>query len=123
MILRGGALVGSAFGVLLSGACFEPVGPTCTLEAVAGIVVELRGESGATLPAADAVGRAVDGAETTALEPFDDRLVGAWERPGTYAVTVDKPGYERWVRSNVRVEGGECHVVPVLLEAVLSPES
>lgn len=109
--------------VLLSVACFEPVGPACTLEAVAGIVVDLRRESGQTLPAEDAIGRAVDGEDVVELMPFFDQLIGAWERPGTYTVTIDKPGFETWVRDDVRVQAGECHVVPVRLEAGLSPES
>ena len=125
MIRRPGARIAS-FAILSAApwtACFEPIGPSCTLEAVAGIAVDLRRESGQSLPVADAVGRALDGEDVVELEPFADQLVGAWERPGTYTVTVDKPGFETWVRTGVRVEAGECHVVPVRLEATLSPES
>ena len=113
----------AAAAVVLGTACYDPFSPgACTLEAVAGISVVLRGEGGQSLTADDADGRAVDErGEVAELEPFFDQLIGAWERAGTYTVTVDKPGFERWVRDDVEVEEGECHVVPVRLEAVLSP--
>jgi hypothetical protein len=115
-------LAGAFACVGLLSACDELAGPrACTLEAVAGIVVDLRGESGAPLSAGDATGRAVDGARVADLEPFLDQLVGAWEAPGTYVVTVERPGFGPWIREDVQVEPGECHVTPVRLEAVLSP--
>jgi len=39
-----------------------------------------------------------------------DALGAALERPGSYEVTVSKPGYRDWVRSGVRVTKGECNV-------------
>ena len=115
-------LVGAFAAAMFAAACFDPSGPgACTLEAVAGITVDLRGEGGLALAAEDASGRAVDGARVQDLQPFFDQLVGAWEAAGTYTVTVEKPGFETWVRQDVRVEEGGCHVVPVRLEAVLSP--
>jgi hypothetical protein len=121
----GGALAAAAVVVVLGSACYDPFSPgACTTEAVAGISVVLRGEGGQSLTADDADGRAVEeGGEVAELESFFDQLIGAWERAGTYTVTVDKPGFESWVRDDVEVEAGECHVVPVRLEAVLSPES
>jgi len=108
--------------VFLLSACYDLAGPgACTTEAVAGITVDLRTEAGDTLLVTDATGRAVDGALVADLEPFFDQLIGAWEQPGTYEVTVEKPGFEPWVRQDVRVEPGECHVTPVRLEAVLAP--
>lgn len=97
--------------------------PVCTAEAVAGITVALRLMEGGPLLADDALGRAADPTqpEIRLLEPIGDRLVGAWEAPGTYVVTVEKPGFMTWARGDVRVEAGECHVVPVHLEAALTP--
>lgn len=35
---------------------------------------------------------------------------GAIERPGTYSITVEAPGYSTWTRNNVRVvRGGSCN--------------
>ena len=43
----------------------------------------------------------------------------AGERPGTYSVRVESPGYRLWERSNVVVTGDVCHVTPVQLTALL----
>jgi hypothetical protein len=45
----------------------------------------------------------------------------AGERPGTYRVEVRAPGYVTWVRTNVRVRSGYCHVATVNLTAELEP--
>ncbi len=44
---------------------------------------------------------------------------GAGERPGTYTVTIDATGYRTWMRSNVRVRDGTCHVETTRLDAAL----
>ncbi|HSJ30484.1 MAG TPA: carboxypeptidase-like regulatory domain-containing protein [Longimicrobiales bacterium] len=43
----------------------------------------------------------------------------AHERPGTYEVTVEAPGYRLWQRTSVRVRDGECHVQMAELTAQL----
>lgn len=43
----------------------------------------------------------------------------AEERPGTYDVTVERPGYRVWQRTGVRVLRDECHVKTVSLTALL----
>jgi uncharacterized cupin superfamily protein len=102
----------------LAVACDDLAGPlVCTAEAVAGITVTLRSVEGGPLLADDAQGRAADPAQPE----IGERLVGVWEAPGTYVVTVEKPGFMTWVRGDVRVEAGECHVVPVHLDAALTP--
>ena len=123
--MRPGGALAAVAALVLCAACYDPFAPgACTTEAVAGITVDLRRQGGQTLSADDADGRAVDeGGEVAELEPFFDQLIGAWERAGTYRVTVDKPGFATWSREGVEVEAGECHVVPVRLEAFLSPES
>ena len=46
-------------------------------------------------------------------------LSAANERAGTYTVTVRKPGYREWTRSNVQVEQEVCHVRTVRLTALM----
>ena len=122
MTARRRSLVAAAFATAFALAACGDYNPlACTLEARAGVTVDLRGEGGEPLPAEDAIGRAVDDDQILILEPFFEQLVGAWEAPGVYTVTVEKPGYATWVRTDVRVEEGDCHVVPARLEAVLSP--
>jgi hypothetical protein len=48
-------------------------------------------------------------------------LAGADERPGTYAIRIEKPGYSPWERSGVRVTKGLCNVNTVRLRAELQP--
>jgi hypothetical protein len=50
-------------------------------------------------------------------------LNAAEERAGTYVVTVSKPGYATWIKSNVRVTKNECHVNTVQLTALLQRAS
>lgn len=45
----------------------------------------------------------------------------AFERPGTYRVTVTAEGYRPWAKDGVRVTEGECHVQTVELEALMQP--
>jgi len=47
-------------------------------------------------------------------------LMAAFERPGTYAVTVSKAGYLDFTINDVVVTAGACHVIPVTVEAPLS---
>ena len=46
-------------------------------------------------------------------------LRSAWERRGTYAVTVRKAGFSGWARSGIVVTADECHVRTVALIARL----
>ncbi|MEO5580406.1 MAG: PEGA domain-containing protein [Gemmatimonadaceae bacterium] len=51
---------------------------------------------------------------------LDDVLLSlAYERAGTYTVTVTKPGYREWRRTGVQVGRDECHVITVPLTARL----
>jgi hypothetical protein len=105
------------------------LGPTvCTTEAVPAIIVEVR-DAGTQAPAANgATGYARDGDVEVVLENWDPQedaltLVGAYERAGTYSVTVEKPGYQSWKQGAVVVTRGECHVRTARLTANLQPIS
>lgn len=106
---------------------FNPT--TCTHEAVPGLVVEVRDAETGRYIAAGAVAVAQEEAyaDTLVEYAFSDggalrSLAGAYERPGSYGLTVSRVGYRTWRRENVRVTGGECHVRPIELEALLERE-
>ena len=58
-------------------------------------------------------------ADTAGPDPGRAVLTGAPERPGTYDILVEAPGYTPWVRSDVRVTADRCHVRPVSFVARL----
>ena len=75
--------------------------------------------SGAQLIARD--GAYADSSSYPANHPELDSspLQGAFERGGTYSVTVRRAGYRDWTRNNVSVTKGACHVNTVTLTALL----
>jgi hypothetical protein len=101
----------------------EPtVAPSCTMNEVAGIVLFIvdstdgpfRGPVATTLR---------DGAfsQTIAFPAtygLDHRYL-AYERPGTYSITLEAPGYKTWRRDNVVVTSERCHVKPVSVTALM----
>ena len=101
-------------------------GPDCTPAPSPAIVVEVvdsvtnafiaQGASGVVrdgvFQANLHAGNIAPGGELAALE-------GAEGRPGTYAVTITKPGYRDWTMTNVRVNNGRCGVETRLLRARL----
>ncbi len=114
-------------GLVLAVAGCDTLPLACTLEARAAISVEIR-DSATFAPLADGSTAAVtEGA-------YSDTLIvcswsglegltrcGAWERAGTYAVLVTRPGYQPWSRTGVRVTSDACHVRGVALQALLRP--
>ena len=68
------------------------------------------------------VGVAREGAYVDTLFQVQNRLYGAFERPGLYLLTVDKPGFVPWRRDDVRVAKDACHVITRNFEAPLSPD-
>jgi hypothetical protein len=118
------AVYALAFGMAACSSAASPV--VCTANFAPAIVVEVR--DGAGQPAADGARGAVhDGAYVDSLRPnvWDGgQLLGfraAYERAGTYTVTVEKPGYQSWQVDGVRVTRDECHVRTQRLVATLVP--
>ena len=111
-----------AAATLITLACGElPV--ACTEQFVPGIVVDVRDSSTGT-SLSGAAGTAQDGAYTDSLRPLaSTKLEGAGERPGAYTVTVSHAGYATWVRLNVDVQAGTCHVHTATLQALLQATS
>lgn len=115
-------------GALAMGGCDVLSPQFCTTDFRWGIEVRIfDADTGA--PLADSATLTLrDGSWTEVVDapvwvPSDELLMGAGERGGTYDVTVERPRYQAWSRSGVRVEEDECHVIPVALDAplVLTP--
>ena len=113
--------------LLLLAGCDTLTGRVCTAEAVSGITVHVRDSLTGRPAGFGSSVVATDGAfaETLQFLGAIDSLTffGVFERPGHYMVDVSRPGYRRWERQDVRVEQGPCHVIPVVLDVRLQPES
>lgn len=104
-------------------ACTGVLSPNCTDVAKAAIAVDILDSATGETAVAGARAIAVEGeyADTA----FSDHVatVGpyllAFERPGTYTLTVEKPGYQPWSRSGIRVTDDRCHVRSVRVTALL----
>lgn len=92
----------------------------CTMEARSGINVEVLDASGDSL-AVEPIGTARDGPYEETLTAFGNRLSGAVERKGTYALSVSAPGYSSWDTTGVVVNADECHVSAVRISVRLKP--
>ncbi len=88
----------------------------CTMQAVAGLNIRAQ-DAVSQAPLCNAVVTADDGTgDPERLEKLgepDCVYAGAWEREGTYAVTVTAPGYRPVTLEGLVVSAGECHVTPV----------
>ena len=102
----------------------------CTEMLVAGLAVEVRDAVTGEPAAAGATAMIRDGSYEEMLlvggvpfPPPPDAVImsGAWERPGTYDIKVEKPGYTTWSRSGVEVTHDDCHVLTVRVLADLEP--
>jgi hypothetical protein len=107
--------------LLASGCELISGGTACTAQAVPGIMVDVR-DSVTSAPA----GRgsriiARDGAvaDTAKFTEFDGPYGVAYERAGTYTVSVEQQGYRLWSRTGIRVTTDECHVRTVSVAARL----
>ena len=109
--------------LLLCAACGGSTSETlCTLEARAGITVDVRDSvtNAAAGGAARVIARAGAFADTARSAGGSDGLYPlVYERPGTYTVTVEEAGYQLWTRTGVTVTKGKCHVNAVSLTARL----
>lgn len=111
-----------AFGTM-AGGCETLTTPDCTLEAVPGIVVEIRNARNGELVADNALVIARDGAfvDSAAVTGTSSPVPLAHERPGTYQVTVQKEGFQPWTARSVVVKDGSCHVKTAKITARIEP--
>lgn len=102
----------------------------CTENLVAGVTVEVRDAMTAAPAACAATGEVREGDYVDPLGDFGScatypelaYLSGAYERAGTYRVSISKPGYKEWVRDGVVVTADACHVRTAFLSANLEAE-
>ena len=103
--------------------------PVCTTDVRPGLVVSVldsasRDPLGPGMLVVVRDGAYADTARTFLPHPIEgvlQRFAFAFERRGTYDVTVERSGYRTWRRDGVRVSGDECHVRTVELTALLQP--
>jgi len=111
----------SVLGItLLVGGCGLGTEVLCTTEVVPSLRIEVV-DSITGDPITDSVVWVRDGAYQDTLPSFEGTAWGPDERPGTYEVHVEKADYAQWIRSQVRVTQGECHVETRELVARLQP--
>lgn len=111
-------------GTALSLGCNSLTSTVCTDEARAAISVEALDSVTNAPVGAGARIIASDGAFADTIitvENFGGPYGLAYERAGSYAVTVEQEGYAPWSRSDVQVTRDECHVGTVRLTALLRP--
>lgn len=100
--------------------------PTCTLDVLPAVVVEIRDGFDDAPLAETARGAVQQGEFVDSLRPYGAvgngvliSRAAADERAGIYSVTVAHDGYAAWRRDGVRVRRDECHVETVHLSAYL----
>lgn len=100
----------------------------CTTSIDPGLIVEIRDARTERWIADSAIviARSVGYADTLRAGAFGrDGLIrdrrGVYERAGTYALEVRRPGYQTWQDSGVVVTSGVCHVNTLVLRVDLQP--
>lgn len=118
-------LVLACMPFLLATTCDDDDQIVCTQEAKAGLNITVKDAVTNEILSSGVTVTAQDGTYSETLEVFigDDSTVfiGAWERQGTYIVTVSKEGYQTFTSSPIQVFADECHVIPQLLNVALQP--
>ena len=68
-------------------------------------------------------GAVQSGTYVDSLHPTWDGQLEGGDKLGTYAITLERPGYQDWIRANIEVtQQGPCgNVIPVKLTALLQP--
>ncbi len=93
----------------------------CTLEARAGIEIIVKDAVEGTILTEGVEVILTDGEYTETLTSFskETSFYGAYERVGTYTITVNKNEYKTSVTNSVTVEKDICHVITEKIEVFL----
>jgi len=94
----------------------------CTMQAIAALNVDAI-DSATGTPAtmgSSIVARSDTFADSTnGPAPANEPVGLAYEKAGTYTVTVTKPGYKPWSQQGIVVGRDQCHVIPQRVTAKL----
>jgi hypothetical protein len=96
----------------------------CTLEARAGLNVTVINSQTNIPIVEDVTITAQDGSYQEILEYFPGGefvFSGAYERIGTYIITVNKEGFQTFTSQAITVSNDVCHVIPQQLTVNLVP--
>ena len=95
----------------------------CTTEARAGLNVQVQLAGSSTFETIGLNVTATEGSYAETLTYYTGSTVfsGAYERQGTYIITVSKPGYVSYTSASITVTADECHVISQNLLVVLQP--
>ena len=97
----------------------------CTQEAKSGLNITVKDAVTDELLTTGVTVIAQDGLYTETLEQFPNEevpvFIGAWERVGTYVVTVSKEGYQTFTSQPIVVTADVCHVIPQQITVELQP--
>ncbi len=100
-------------------------GIMCTLEAKAGLNINVSLQNSSNLEQIGITVTAKDGLYTenlVAYPPHQLNFIGAYERKGNYIITVSKAGYKTFVSNVISVTKDSCHVIPQIVNVILQPE-
>lgn len=115
-----------AFAAMLSACTEDPASVVCADYAAAGVNVRVAGGAAIIAGGLKITATLSDGAYSETLQTLGSTdgttlLAGAWERPGRYSLVVRVPGYQELKKDNLVVKQDVCHVIPVNVEATLTP--
>jgi hypothetical protein len=98
----------------------------CTQEVKAGLAVTVSLGSESSITADGVAVVATDGnysENLSVINVVDRMFFGAWERAGTYIITVSKEGYQTYTSEPITVTADVCHVITELRHVVLIPNN
>lgn len=103
------------------GGCQDAI-TACELAGRAGVVIEVT-DAATGAPVGDGLrGVATEGAYSETLIDAASGLMGLHERPGSYAIRIEREGYLPWDSTGIEVrQAGACHVATTILSIPLEP--
>ncbi len=116
------SVIGVALVAVLASSCLLMTSSDCVSIGVSGIQISVVDKRTNQIPSGTVV-TVTDGDYRETLTRSGGVYVGATERPGSYSIVVEAPGYARWTRDNVSVvRTGSCQYLQrVTLSSELQP--